>query len=125
MNEAAPGDIVIGSGWQQGADGFAGIVVDHGRIVSNSSQGVQDNSSLSEIQRSHPGMIAFRYVGFWNYYRSKPLANAGFNPDEARLPAGQPGGGQWTASDASAPQGVSDFSFPDASTLLSPRGSCG
>jgi hypothetical protein len=68
-------------------------------------------------------MIAFRYVGFWNYYRSKPLANAGFNPDEARLPAGQPGGGQWTASDASAPQGVSDFSFPDASTLLSGRAS--
>ena len=29
MNEAAPGDIVIGSGWQHGADGYAGIVVDH------------------------------------------------------------------------------------------------
>jgi hypothetical protein len=97
MNEAAPGDIVIGSGWQHGADGYAGIVVDHGRIVSNSSQGVQDNSSLPEIQRSHPGMIAFRYVGFWNYYRSKPLANAGFNPGEARIPAGQSGGGQWTS----------------------------
>jgi hypothetical protein len=100
MNEAAPGDIVIGSGWQQGADGYAGIVVDHGRIVSNSGQGVQDNSSLLEIQRSHPGMIAFRYVGFWNYYRSKPLANAGFNADEPRLPAGQPGGGQWTSGGA-------------------------
>ena len=46
MSEAAPGDIIIGSGWQQGADGYVGIVVDHGRIVSNSSQGVQDNSSL-------------------------------------------------------------------------------
>jgi len=96
MNEAAPGDIIIGSGWQQGADGYAGIIVGHGRIVSNSSGGVQDNSSLSEIQRSHPAMAAFRYVGFWNYYRSKPFANTGFDPNEPRLPAGQPGGGQWT-----------------------------
>ncbi len=106
MNEAAPGDIVIGSGWQHGADGYAGIVVDHGRIVSDSSQGVQDNSSLSEIQRSYPGMIAVRYVGFWNYYRSKPLANAGFNADEPRLPAGQPGGGQWTSGGAGGVQMV-------------------
>jgi hypothetical protein len=30
MSDAAPGDIIIGSGWQQGADGYAGIVVDHG-----------------------------------------------------------------------------------------------
>jgi len=97
MNEAAPGDIIIGSGWQQGPGGYAGILVDHGRIVSNSSQGVQDNSSLLEIQRSHPEMAAFRYVGFWNYYRSKNLANAGFNPAEVRIPAGQTGGGQWTA----------------------------
>ncbi|HEX4086082.1 MAG TPA: hypothetical protein VHY22_14300 [Chthoniobacteraceae bacterium] len=100
MNEAAPGDIVIGSGWQQGADGYAGIAVAHRRIVSNSSRGVQDNSSVLETQRSHPGMIAFRYVGFWNYYRSKTLANAGFNPAETRLPAGQPGGGQWTTGGA-------------------------
>ena len=97
MSEAAPGDIIIGSGWQQGADGYAGIIVGHGRIVSNSSQGVQDNSSILELQRSHPEMAAFRYVGFWNYYRSKPLANEGFNPNEPRLPAGQPGGGQWTS----------------------------
>ena len=100
MSEAAPGDIIIGSGWQQGADGYAGVVVDHGRIVSNSSQGVRDNSSLADIQRSHPEMAAFRYVGFRNYYRSKPLANAGFSPDESRLPAGQPGGGQWTSGGA-------------------------
>ncbi len=97
MSEVAPGDIIIGSGWQQGADGYAGIVVDHGRIISNSSQGVRDNSGLVELQRSHPEMAAFRYVGFWNYYRSKSLANAGFNADEPRLPAGQTGGGQWTA----------------------------
>ena len=96
MSEATPGDIIIGSGWQQAVDGYAGIVVDHERIVSNSSHGVQNNSSLAEIQRSHPGMAAFRYVGFRNYYRSKPLANAGFNADEPRLPAGQTGGGQWT-----------------------------
>ncbi|HEX4085586.1 MAG TPA: hypothetical protein VHY22_11790, partial [Chthoniobacteraceae bacterium] len=97
MSEAAPGDVIIGSGWRQGADGYAGIVVDHERIVSNSSQGVQNNSSLAEIQRNHPAMIAFRYVGFWNFYRSKSLANAGFNPAEARISAGQPGGGQWTS----------------------------
>jgi hypothetical protein len=98
MSEAAPGDIIIGSGWQQGADGYAGIVVDHGRIISNSSQGVRDNSSLVEIQRSH--LAAFRYVGFRNYYRGKALANAGFDPNEPRLPAGQPGGGQWTTGGA-------------------------
>jgi len=68
MSEAAPGDIIIGSGWQQGADGYAGIVVDHGRIVSNGSDGVQNNSSLAEIQRSHPEMVLFRYVGFSNYF---------------------------------------------------------
>jgi hypothetical protein len=96
MSEAAPGDIVIGSGWRQGVDGYAGIAVAHRRIVSTSSQGVQDNSSLLETHHSHPGMIAFRYVGFWNFYRSKSLANAGFNPAEARISAGQPGGGQWT-----------------------------
>jgi len=96
MSEAAPGDIIIASHPSQ-ADGYAGIVVDHGRIVSNSSQGVQDNSSLAEIQRSHPEIAAFRYVGFWNYYRGKPLANAGFNADEPRTPAGQLGGGQWTS----------------------------
>jgi hypothetical protein len=97
MSEVAPGDIIIGSGWQQGADGYAGNAVDEGRIISNSSEGVQDNSSLVEIQRSHPEMAAFRYVVFWNYYSSKSLANAGFNSDEPRLPAGQTGGGQRTA----------------------------
>ncbi len=102
MSEAAPGDIIIGSGWQQGADGYAGIVGDHGRIVSNSSQGVQDNSSLAELQRNHPGMVLFRYVGFRNFYRSRQLSNAGYNPDESRVSAGQPGGGQWTAGGAGA-----------------------
>ena len=102
MSQASPGDILIEPGWQKGADGYAGIVVDQGGIVSNSSQGVQNNSSLANIQRSHPGMIAFRYVGFWNYYRSKALANAGFDPNETRLPAGQSGGGQWTNGDATA-----------------------
>jgi hypothetical protein len=97
MKEATPGDIIIGPGWQQGPDGYAGIVVEHGRIVSDSSQGVHNNASLPELQRTHPEMTAFRYVGFWNYYRSKPLANAGFHPDEPRIPAGQPGGGQWTS----------------------------
>ena len=100
MSEAAPGDIIIEPGWQRGADSYVGIVVDHGRIVSNSSQGVQSNSSLLEIQRHHPEMVAFCYVGFWNYYRSKPLANAGFDPNEPRNPAGQPGGGQWTTGGA-------------------------
>ncbi len=102
MSEATPGDIIIGPGWQQGADGYAGIVVDHGRIISNSSEGVQDNSSLAELQRNHPGMVLFRYVGFRNFYRDRQLANAGYNPDESRVPAGQPGGGQWTTGGADA-----------------------
>ena len=96
MSEAAPGDIIIASHPSR-ADGYAGVVVDHGRIISNSSQGVQDNSGVLEIQRSRPAMVAFRYVDFWNFYRSKPFANAGFNQAEARIPVGQPGGGQWTA----------------------------
>ncbi len=98
MSEAAPGDIIIGSGWQQGADGYAGIVVDHGRIVSDSSQGVQNNSSLLEIQRSRPAMIVFRYIGVQvTGKRSSVFANAGFDSNEPRIPAGQSGGGQWTS----------------------------
>jgi len=95
MSEAAPGDIIIASHKNQ-ADGYAGIVVDHGRIVSNSSRGVQNNSSLVEIQRNRQEMAIFRYIGVQKY-RSRLLANAGYNDDEPRLPAGQPGGGQWTA----------------------------
>jgi hypothetical protein len=113
MSEAAPGDIIIGSGWQQGADGYAGIVVDHGRILSNSSQGVQDDSSLLKLQHHHPEMAVFRYIGFRNYCRSKPLANVGFNPDEPRLPAGQPGGGQWTTG------GVGGFQKTPSTLALS------
>lgn len=95
MSEAAPGDIIVASHPSQ-ADGYAGIVVDHGRIVSNSDQGVRNDSSLLELQYHRPDMAAFRYVGFWNFYHSKPLANAGFDPNEPRLPAGQPAAGQWT-----------------------------
>ena len=94
MSDAAPGDIVIASHPNQ-ADGYAGIVVDHGRIVSDSSQGVRNNSSLVELQRSRPAMATFRYIGIQGH-RSLSLANAGFDPDEPRMPAGQPGGGQWT-----------------------------
>jgi len=96
MSEAAPGDIIIASHRNQ-ADGYAGIAVDHGRIVSNSSHGVQDNSNLAEIQRSRQEMAIFRYIGVQGR-RSYSLANAGYNDDEPRLPAGQPGGGQWTGS---------------------------
>ena len=84
MSDAAPGDIIIASHPSQ-ADGYAGIVVDHGRIVSNSSQGVQNYSSLIEIQRNRQEMAIFRYIGVQGP-RSYPLANAGYNDDEARLP---------------------------------------
>jgi hypothetical protein len=94
MSEAAPGDIILESAGHQ-ATGYAGVVVDHGRIVSNSSQGAGDNSSLVEIQRNHPATAIFRYIGVQKY-RSHTLANAGYNDDEPRLPAGQPVGGQWT-----------------------------
>ena len=96
LSEAAPGDIVIASHPSQ-ADGYAGIVVDRGRIVSNSSKGVRDDSSVAEFQRRRPEMAVFRYVGVWSFHHSKPLANASFNPTEARIPAGQLGGGQWTS----------------------------
>jgi len=98
MSQAAPGDILIEPGWQKAADGYAGIVVGHGRIVSNSNQGVRDDTSLLELQRQCPNFVVFRYIGFWNYCHSKPLANA-YNPDEPRVPAGQTGGGQWTSGD--------------------------
>jgi len=100
MSEAAPGDIIIEPGWQKAADGYAGIVVDHGRIVSNSSQGVQNDSSLIEIRRNRQEMAIFRHIGVQRH-RSYPLANEGYNDAEPRLPAGQPGGGQWTSGGAS------------------------
>ena len=31
---------------------------------------------------------------------SDSFANGGYDPDEARIPAGQPGGGQWTSADS-------------------------
>jgi hypothetical protein len=100
MCQASPGDILIEAGWQAAAHGYAGIVVDHGRIVSNSDKGVRDDGSLLEAQRHHRDMAVFRYVGFRNYYRSKPLANAGYKSDEPRQPAGQPTGGQWATGGA-------------------------
>jgi hypothetical protein len=97
MSHAAPGDIVVQSGLNP--EGYAGIVVDHGRIISDSSKGVQSNSSLVEIERRIPPMFVFLYIGVQKYpgYSLALLANAGFNPDESRIPAGQPGGGQWTS----------------------------
>jgi hypothetical protein len=96
VSRAAPGDIVVQSGSLP--DGDAGIVVDHGRIVSDSGNGVRNNSSLVELQRRLPPTLLFRYIGVQKYpgYTLAILANSGFNPDEPRLPAGQPGGGQWT-----------------------------
>ena len=92
ISEALPGDIIIEPGWQNAAAGFVGIVADHGRVVSNSGQGVQNNSSLIEIQRSHPTVLLFRYIGVQGH-RSIALANV-FNPNEPRKPAGQAGGGR-------------------------------
>ena len=34
--------------------------------------------------------------------KTDAFANAGYNQDEPRLPAGQPGGGRWTSGDAAA-----------------------
>ena len=46
-------------------------------------------------------MAAFRYVGFWSYYRSKPLANVNNDTaNEPRIPKGQPDGGHWTTAGA-------------------------
>ena len=65
MSHATPGDIVVRSGLDP--DGYAGIVVDDGRIVSDGSKGVQNNSSLVEIQHSlHPTLL-FRYIGVQKY----------------------------------------------------------
>jgi len=109
MTEAAPGDIIIACGGHQ-AEGYAGIVVDHGRIVTNSRHGVkgdctrtagtiQNDSSLVEVQRYPQEMALFRYIGVQKH-PSYPLANQGYNPNEPRLPAGQSGGGQWTTAGA-------------------------
>jgi len=97
MSEAISGDLVVESGGHYQATGYAGIVVDHGRIISNSDQGVQNNSSLVEIQHHCPGMVLFRYFGVQGH-RNYPLANANFNPNEPRTPAGQPGGGKWATA---------------------------
>jgi hypothetical protein len=97
ISNAMPGDIITQSGWHQ-ATGFAGIVVDHGRIVSNSSRGVQDNFSLAEIQRAYPAMAVFRYLGVQKFANSS-LANSGYDPDKPRVATGQTGGGQWTSGD--------------------------
>ena len=96
LSRDTPGDLVLESGLLP--DGFAGIVVDHGRIVSDSRRGVQNNASLVELQSRQPPLLLFRYIGV----QRDPdriaalLANQGYNPEEARRPAGQPGGGQWT-----------------------------
>jgi hypothetical protein len=106
MSQAAPGDIII-EPTKNHADRYAGIVVDHGRVVSDSSNGVRNNSSLSEIQRHLPPAVLFRYIGVQKCpgYTLATLANSGFNPDEPRVPAGQPGGGQWTSGGAQSGAG--------------------
>ena len=98
LSRDTPGDLVLESGLLP--DGFAGIVVDHGRMVSDSRRGVQNNASLVELQSRQPPLLLFRYIGV----QRDPdriaalLANQGYNPEEARRPAGQPGGGQWTTA---------------------------
>jgi hypothetical protein len=113
IREAAPGDIAIESGTNQ-AGSYAGIVVDHGRIISNSRHGLQNNFSLAEIQSYHPSTVLFRYIGVQKH-PGDSLANAGFNPNEPRVPAHQPGGGQWTTG---APGGVQ---MAPSTTVLSGR----
>jgi hypothetical protein len=44
IREAAPGDIIIEPGSKKAGDGYAGTLVNHGRIVSNSDQGVRDDT---------------------------------------------------------------------------------
>jgi len=105
MSEATPGDIILESTGYQ-ASGYAGIVVDHGRIVSMGRAGiVQDNSSLLEIQSTRQSMALFRYVGVQRR-PTYPLANAGYNDNEPRLPKGQPGGGQWTSGSLGIARGT-------------------
>jgi len=118
MSEASPGDIIIESGGNQ-AHGYAGIVVNHGRLVSNSSQGVQNDSSLVEIQHSHPETVIFRYMGVQGH-RISPFANANFNPNEPRILVGQRGGGQWTAGGAGGAQnGRGQLEIAPSTTVLS------
>jgi hypothetical protein len=38
--------------------------------------------------------------------RAAPFIKANFNPDEPRIPAGQPGGGEWTTGEATAGPGT-------------------
>ena len=93
ISRVAPGDIVVKSGSLP--NGYAGLVVDHGRIVSDSGNGVRNDSSLVEIQHHLPPPLFFRYIGIQKY-PGYSLANAGFNSEEPRRPGGQTGGGRWT-----------------------------
>lgn len=104
VSEVEPGDIVIESHPSQ-ADGYTGIVVDHGRVVSHSNKGVRDDTSLAKIQRHRPEMAAFRYLGFRNFYLNPSLANEGYDATQPRRPSGQSGGGRWT-KDMVAPSTV-------------------
>jgi hypothetical protein len=119
VSGTSPGDIVIASRGNQ-ANGFAGIVIDHGRLISDSPRGVQNASSLAEIQHTNPGLVIFRYVGVPGH-RSDALANANFDPSEARLPAGQPGGGQWTAGGAGGPRNgkIQSLGMAPSATVVS------
>jgi hypothetical protein len=120
VSEAAPGDIILASK-ENRADAYAGIVVDQGRIVSNGSKGVQNNSNLAEIKRSNPAAVVFRYMGIPGH-GSKAFGNANFNPDESRISSGQPGGGQWTTRGAGMASLSTDATRPTDSLRTARRG---
>ena len=54
-----------------------------------------------------------------------PLANAGFDPGEPRIPSGQPGGGQWSAADAGGVDWWLGRSTPDLTADSSSGGGGG
>jgi hypothetical protein len=114
IGEAAPGDIVVESGGNRAA-GYAGIVVDRGQIVTMGASGVpQYDSHLMRTWYYKDGITLFRYLGVQKK-RASTFTNANFNPDEPRIPAGQPGGGQWAlAPSTTVLTGGNNWTYPSS-----------
>jgi len=67
-----------------------------------------ENGELAKAERLGvpPAILAIDDRALRRLAIAEALAKAGFNPGEARVPAGNPGGGDWTSGDASAGAGI-------------------
>lgn len=69
---------------------------------------IVESGELAKAERLGvpPAIIAIEDRALRRLAIAEALAKAGFNPGELRVPAGNPGGGDWTSGDASAGTGV-------------------